>query len=113
MSHQPPGHPQFLTSPREYTSMRRICWVIAGVVSAFTLTGCGETAPEGGPVEYKASNSAAIDALRKQMSDNQKKSNGMKRPEAETKPAAATKPVESQPAEAKPAPGTKASDKKE
>jgi hypothetical protein len=74
--------------------MRPICCVIAGVVLAFTFTGCSESAPEGGPVQYKGTSSAQIEGLRKQMSDNAKGKNGLKRPEAETKPAPDTKAAE-------------------
>jgi outer membrane PBP1 activator LpoA protein len=74
--------------------MRRICWVIAGVVLAFTLAGCGESAPEAGPVDYKGTNSAAIDSLRKQMSENMANKNHLKKTQPETKPAPGTKSSE-------------------
>ena len=50
--------------------MRRVCSLIAGVVTAVTLSGCGETPPETGPVQFKGTQSPAIDALRESMSKN-------------------------------------------
>ena len=50
--------------------MRRVCSLIAGVVTAFTLAGCGETPPETGTVQFKGTQSPAIDALRENMSKN-------------------------------------------
>jgi len=88
--------------------MRRICWVIAGVVLAFSFAGCSETAPEGGTVDYKGSNSAAIDALRKQMSDNMTNKDTRKKPVADSRPAAGSKSGET-----KPTSDTKSSEKKD
>ena len=77
--------------------MRRVCNLIAGVVTAVTLAGCSETPPETGTVQFKGTQSPAIDALRDSMSKNAAggKTNG--------KPAAAT---------AKPGTDTKAADTK-
>jgi hypothetical protein len=83
--------------------MRRICSVIAGLVLALAPAGCGESAPEGGTVDYKGTNSAAVDALRKQMSDNLKKNNHVKKTQPETKPAAGTKSGENTASDANPA----------
>jgi hypothetical protein len=75
--------------------MRRFCSGIAGVVLAFTLTGCGESEPEG-PIQYKGTNSAQIDKQLEIMSKNQKnKVFTAKQPES--------KPADKKPAETKPA----------
>ncbi len=50
--------------------MRRVCSLIAGIVTAFTLTGCSETPPETGTVPFKGTQNPAIDALRENMSKN-------------------------------------------
>jgi hypothetical protein len=74
--------------------MRQTFCVVAGVVFLITLTGCGETTPEAGPVPFKATTSPAIDALRENMSKNAK--NGVytkKQTEAEPK-AADAKPAD-------------------
>jgi hypothetical protein len=82
--------------------MRQIRWVIGGVVLAFTLAGCGESPPESGPVEYRATNSPEIEAFAKRMSENAKGKGAMKKPEAPSKPG-----------ETKPASGAKAETKSE
>jgi hypothetical protein len=50
--------------------MHRVCSLIAGVVTALTLAGCSETAPETGTVQFKGSQSPGIDALRDSMAKN-------------------------------------------
>jgi hypothetical protein len=82
--------------------MRRLFRVIGGFVMACSLAGCGESAPEGGQVDFKATSSPAIDALRKQMSENIKSQNHLK-PTTEPKPSAETK----KPTDTKAAPTTK------
>ena len=81
--------------------MRSFCMGIGGVILAFTLTGCGETVDEG-PVEFKGTSSAAIDALKENMSKNLKARDYTKKPAAETK-TAETKSAEAKPADTKPA----------
>ena len=73
--------------------MRRVCSLIAGVVTALTLAGCSETAPETGTVQFKGSQSPAIDALRDSMAKNAaggkstaKSSNGTAKPATDAKP---------------------------
>jgi hypothetical protein len=67
--------------------MSEIRSVVGGIVLAFTIAGCGDSPPEAGPVEYKASNSPEIEAFTKRMSENAKGKAGMKRPvEAPSKP---------------------------
>jgi hypothetical protein len=70
--------------------MRRVCNLIAGAVTAFTLTGCGETTPETGPVPFKGTQSPAIEALRENMSKNAA-GKGAKASDAKVKPATDTK----------------------
>ena len=60
--------------------MSQVRWVVGGAVLAFTLTGCGESPPEAGPVPFKATNSPEIEAFTKRMSENAKGKVGMKRP---------------------------------
>jgi hypothetical protein len=67
--------------------MRRVCSMIAGAVTAFTLAGCGESPPESGSVPFKGSQSPAIDALRESMAKNAAGGNKS----AKAKPAADTK----------------------
>jgi hypothetical protein len=82
--------------------MRRSCLGIAGVVLALTFTGCGESEPEGGPIQYKGTNSAEIDKQLDVMAKNQKNK------------VFTTKQAEPKPAENKPAATTtKPADKKE
>jgi hypothetical protein len=74
--------------------MRQVRWVVGGVVvMAFTLAGCGESPPESGPVEYKATNSPEIEALTKRMSENAKGMPNTKKQGPAGKPGAA-KPSE-------------------
>jgi len=80
--------------------MRRLSFQIAGVVLAFTLTGCGETQQEAGPVQFKAPNPAGVDKLSDIMSQNVKNK------------VATTKPKETKPAEKKPAETKQAETKK-
>jgi len=81
--------------------MRQVRWVAGGVVLAFTLAGCGESAPESGPMEYKPSNSPEIEAFAKRLSENAKGGKGaMKKPEAASKPGE-TKPAADGKAESK------------
>jgi len=75
---------------------------IAGVLLAFTLTGCGETVDEG-PVAYKGTKDASIDALRDQMSKQVKNPDYKKKPAAETTKPADAKPADTKPADTKPA----------
>jgi hypothetical protein len=72
--------------------MRRVCSLIAGVVTALTLAGCSETAPETGTVQFKGSQSPGIDALRDSMAKNAaggkataKSSNGTAKPATDAK----------------------------
>ena len=75
--------------------MRRVCSLIAGVVTALTLAGCSETAPETGTVQFKGSQSPAIDAMRDSMAKNAagggkstaKSSNGTAKPATDAKPS--------------------------
>ena len=50
--------------------MRRVCSLIAGVMTALTLAGCGESPPETGTVQFKGTQSPAIDAMRDSMAKN-------------------------------------------
>jgi hypothetical protein len=50
--------------------MRRVCSLIAGVVTALTLAGCSESPPETGTVQFKGTQSPAIDAMRDSMAKN-------------------------------------------
>jgi hypothetical protein len=50
--------------------MRRVCSMIAGAVTAFTLAGCGESPPESGPIPFKGTQSPAIEAFRDSMAKN-------------------------------------------
>lgn len=80
--------------------MRLTIGMIAGVVLTMTLSGCGDSQPESGPVPFKATTSPAIDALRENMSKATKDSTYTKRQttEAETKTAApAAKEAEKKP----------------
>ncbi len=73
--------------------MRRFCSGIAGVVLAFIITGCSDSATEG-PLPTQPVNTDAIDKQLKIMSDNAK-NKVFERRQVETKPAAApaaTKP---------------------
>jgi hypothetical protein len=87
--------------------MRQVRCVVGGVVMAFTLAGCGESPPESGPVEFKATNSPEIDAFAKRMAENAKNKGLTKKPDA------ATKPSEAKPGETKPTTDAKAATKKE
>ena len=78
--------------------MRSFCMGIAGVILAFTLTGCGETVDEG-PVGFKGTTSPAIDALRDNMSKTVKAGDHKKAPPVENNKAAEAKPGDSKPAE--------------
>lgn len=71
--------------------MRQVRWVFGGVVLAFTLAACGESPPESGTVEYKATTSPEIEAFTKRMSENAK-GKAAKKPEAVSKPGE-TKPA--------------------
>ena len=86
--------------------MQRLCWVIGGVVLACSFAACGESAPEGGHVDFKATNAPAVDALRKQMSENMQKQAHLK-PTTEAKPSTDTKSTDS-----KAAPSAKADEPK-
>jgi len=83
--------------------MCRFCSGIAGVILAFTVAGCGESAPEG-PLPSKAVDPAAIDKQLEIMSQNQKKPVFTKKP-------VDTKPADKAPADKAPA-ATKPEDKK-
>jgi hypothetical protein len=71
--------------------MRQVCSLIAGVAITFALSGCSESPPESGPVGFKATQSPAIDALRKQMSENVAGGKTAKKADATGKPATDTK----------------------
>ena len=75
--------------------MRRVYNLIAGVVTALTLAGCSETPPETGTVQFKGTQSPAIDAMRENMSK-----------------IAAGKTTKASDASAKPGTDTKAADTK-
>jgi hypothetical protein len=81
--------------------------LIAGVVTAVTLAGCSETPPETGTVQFKGTQSPAIDAMRDSMSKIAAggKSNG-KSADATAKPGTDTKA-----ADTKAAPAPKADEK--
>jgi hypothetical protein len=81
--------------------MRRFCMGIAGVILAFTLTGCGDTVDEG-PKGFKATTDPSIEALRDQMSKQAKGQDYKKKPAAEsTKPADVKAAETTKPAEKK------------
>jgi hypothetical protein len=67
--------------------MRQVRCVVGVVVMACTLAGCGDSPPESGPVQYKATqNSPEIEAFAKRLSEQQAKGKpGMKKPEAPSK----------------------------
>jgi hypothetical protein len=69
--------------------MRQVRCVVGGVVMAFAFAGCGDSAPESGPVEFKATpNSPEIEALTKRMSEQARGGKpSAKKPEAATKAA--------------------------
>jgi hypothetical protein len=52
--------------------MRLTFCLVAGAVLTMTLTGCGDSPPETGPVPFKATTSPAIDSLKENMSNNLK-----------------------------------------
>ena len=83
--------------------MRRICNLIAGVVMAFTLAGCGESPPETGTtVPFKGTQSPAIDALRENMSKNAAGGKSTtKASDAAAKPATDTKATDTKDADKK------------
>ncbi len=86
--------------------MRSFCMGIAGVILAFTLTGCGETTDEG-PKEFKPTPpSAAIDALRDNQAKLVKTGDHKKAPPLET-----TKPADAKTTDVK-ATDTKTPEKK-
>jgi hypothetical protein len=100
MHRERPDQKQVLTSEWENTLMRRVCGLIAGVAMAFTLTGCGDTPPETGTVQFKPTQNPAIDGLRESMSKSlasggkaAKKADATGKPVTDTK-AAGTKAVE-------------------
>jgi hypothetical protein len=86
--------------------MRRVCNLIAGVVTAFTLAGCSDAPPETGTVQFKGTQSPAIDALRDNMSKNQAAGKSGKASSATAKSASDTKE-----ADPKAATATKADEK--
>jgi hypothetical protein len=66
--------------------MRQVRCVVGVVVMACTLAGCGDSPPESGPVQYKATqNSPEIEAFAKRLSEQAKGKPGMKKPEAPSK----------------------------
>jgi hypothetical protein len=66
--------------------MRQVRCVVGVVVMACTLAGCGDSPPESGPVQYKATqNSPEIEAFAKRLSEQAKGKSGMKKPEAPSK----------------------------
>jgi hypothetical protein len=80
--------------------MIRVCSLIAGVAMAFTLTGCSEAPPEGGTVQFKATQNPAIDGFRDSMAKSAagggkaaKKADATGKPVTDTK-AADTKAAE-------------------
>jgi len=76
--------------------MRRFCSGIAGVILAFTLAGCGESAEPEGPVQFKGTNPPGLDKQLDVMSENMKN-------KAYTKKQTETKPPDKKSAEPKPA----------
>jgi hypothetical protein len=80
--------------------MRSFCMGIAGVLLAFTLTGCGETVDEG-PHEFKGTKDPSIDALRENMSKTVKAGDHTKRPPPETTKPADTKSTDTKSADTK------------
>jgi hypothetical protein len=80
--------------------MCRVCSLIGGLVVAVTLAGCGESAPEGGTVPFKASApNPTIDGLTKQMSEQAKKGIPANKKEEASQPAADSKPADAKPAD--------------
>jgi hypothetical protein len=76
--------------------MRRFCVTVSGLVLAFCCAGCGDSAPDSGPVEFKAPPpSDAILKLRDQMGQNVKAGN------APTKPVTDSKTADTKPADKK------------
>jgi hypothetical protein len=76
--------------------MRRVTNLIAGVVTTLTLAGCSETPPETGTVQFKGTQSPAIDAMRENMSKiaagkSAKASDASAKPGTDTKAATNTK----------------------
>jgi len=82
--------------------MRRVCSLIAGVVTSVTLAGCGDSPPETGTIQFKGTQSPAIDALRDSMSKNAVGGKSTKASDATAKPGT----------DAKAATDTKDADKK-
>jgi hypothetical protein len=98
--------------------MRRVCNLIAGVVTAVTLAGCSETAPETGTVQFKGTSSPAIDALRDSMAKNaaggkstSKSAAAPAKPGTDTKAADTKAATDTKEADPKAAPATKADEK--
>jgi hypothetical protein len=80
--------------------MRGVCSLIAGVVTAFTLAGCGETPPETGTIQFKPTQNPAIDGLRESMSKNAAGGNqGAKKADATGKPVTDSKAADTKAAE--------------
>jgi hypothetical protein len=81
--------------------MRRVCTLIAGVVTAFTLAGCSETPPETGTVPFKGTQNPAIETLRENMSKNAAGGKSVKASDATAKPATDTKATDTKDADKK------------
>jgi hypothetical protein len=68
--------------------MRRFCVTVTCFVLALFCAGCGDSAPEAGPVEFKAAPpSDAILKLRDQMGQNVKSGSTTKKPAPDSKAA--------------------------
>jgi hypothetical protein len=74
--------------------MQRFCVVVTGLVLALSCAGCGDSAPDQGPVEFKSQPPPdAVLKLREQMSINAKGGAGTTKAAADTK-TPATKPAD-------------------
>jgi hypothetical protein len=78
--------------------MWRVLSRIGGLVTVLALAGCGETAPESGPVPYKGTVSPAIEGLSKQMAEQAKKGVPPNKKEETPKAGSEAKPADAKPA---------------
>jgi hypothetical protein len=79
--------------------MCRACSLIGGLVVVLALAGCGDSAPEGGTVPFKASPpSPAIEGFTKSIGEQAKKGVPPNKKEEAPKPEAASKPADAKPA---------------
>jgi len=83
--------------------MRRLCLLLAGIVLAIPLGGCGESSEEG-PISYKGTDSPAIRKQLELQSENMKNKSSTTRA-VEEKPAA--KKDSEKKSTSDPAPGAK------